>query len=273
MAHNAPIPSPPPVDPTLAPMLVAAVREAGGVLLDRYSPRTRPRDRDEMFAALRGNDDSSMAVLRPALSALRPAARWAEGEMETVPLSSGEWWVVDAVEGNVNHVHGMPEWCVSIALLHDDVPVLSVVHQPVGDLTYTAVRGQGAHLNGHSMQISAKTELASAIAATGQAEAGQESAYGRIGDSITAMLSHALLVRATVPSTFPLLLLAAGHVDVFWQYESVLPGIAAGALLVTEAGGLVTDLRADPWRPGSRDVVAAAPGVHAAAIDVLSSLL
>ena len=87
---------------------------------------------------------------------------------------------------------------------------------------------------------------------TGQAEAGQAQTYRRIGDSITAMLSRALLVRATVPSTFPILLVASGHYEIFWQYEPVLPGIAAGALLVSEAGGIVTDIHGQPWRPRQR---------------------
>jgi len=79
-------------------------------------------------------------------------------------------------------------------------------------------------------------------------------------------------VRASVPSTFPLLLVAAGHNDVFWQYEPVLPGVAAGLLFVTEAGGIVTRIDGSPWRPGSADILAAAPGLHAAAVDVLRAI-
>jgi myo-inositol-1(or 4)-monophosphatase len=75
-----------------------------------------------------------------------------------------------------------------------------------------------------------------------------------------------------VPSTFPILAFAAGHFDVFWQYAPVLPGVAAGALLVTEAGGVVTDTHGEPWRPGSADVVMSAPGLHAAVVDVLSAI-
>jgi myo-inositol-1(or 4)-monophosphatase len=89
--------------------------------------------------------------------------------------------------------------------------------------------GAGAHLNGRPLRTSAKTSLDAAIAVTGQAEAGQDGTYRRIGESVTAMLGQALLVRAFVPSTFPMLLVATGQNDVFWQYEPVLPGVAAGA--------------------------------------------
>jgi myo-inositol-1(or 4)-monophosphatase len=86
------------------------------------------------------------------------------------------------------------------------------------------------------------------------------------------MLSRALLVRASVPSTFPMLLVAAGHNDIFWQYEPVLPGVAAGVLLITEAGGTVSRIDGSPWNPGSPDILAAAPAVHHAAIGALAAI-
>jgi myo-inositol-1(or 4)-monophosphatase len=261
-----------PDDVVLLDGIVAAVTAAGAALLERYDPAARPGDRDDLFAALQANETVSVASLRPALSALRPHAGWADGELETSALPPGEWWAVDAVEGNVNHVHGMPEWGVTATLLRDGVPVLTAVREPVLDRTTTAVRGGGAHRDGRPLRVSPKDDLAGALVATGQAEAGQTASYRRLGDAITAMLGHVVLVRATVPSTFPLLLVAGGHLDAFWQYESVLPGIAAGALIVEESGGRVTGPDGQPWRPGVRDVLAAAPGVHAAAADVLSAV-
>jgi myo-inositol-1(or 4)-monophosphatase len=206
------------------------------------------------------------------LSALRPEARGLTDEFETTALPPGEWWVVDEVEGNVNHVHGLPEWAVSVALVRDGQTVLAVVRQPIGDLTYEALRGEGAHLNGTALRVSAKTDLDAAIVVTGQAEADQEGTYRRIGQSITAMLDHALLVRATVPSTFPMLLVAGGHNDVFWQYEPVLPGVAAGALMITEAGGVVTRIDGTPWSPGADTVLAATPALHAAGVAILAAI-
>jgi myo-inositol-1(or 4)-monophosphatase len=154
--------------------------------------------------------------------------------------------------------------------MRDGRPALTAVRQPTGDLTYTAVLGGGANLNGRPLRTSAKTVLDAAIVVTGQAEAGQDDTYRRIGQSVSAMLGEALLVRTSVPSTFPMLLVAAGQNDVFWQYEPVLPGVAAGALLVTEAGGVVSRIDGSPWGPGSHDILAAAPGVHQAAVGALA---
>ncbi|MGQ7365915.1 inositol monophosphatase family protein, partial [Streptococcus suis] len=92
------------------------------------------------------------------------------------------------------------------------------------------------------LAVSAKQGHEIAIVGTGQAEAKQAATYSAIGASMTALLGAAFLVKATVPSTFPMLLVAAGHMDAFWQYEPVLPGVAVGSLMVTEAGGVVTTI-------------------------------
>jgi fructose-1,6-bisphosphatase/inositol monophosphatase family enzyme len=91
-------------------------------------------------------------------------------------------------------------------------------------------------------------------------------------DEITAMLASALLVRASVPCTFPMLLVAAGQNDAFWLYESVLAGVAAGVLLVTEAGGVASRVDGAAWALGSPDLLVCAPGVHAACVEVLRTV-
>jgi myo-inositol-1(or 4)-monophosphatase len=253
--------------------VTAAAREAGARLLAIYSPGARPSGRDDMLAAGHRNEDAAGPALRAALSAVRPQARWVEDDDEAAPLpDDGEWWAVDAVEGNVNHVHGLPEWCVSVTLLRAGEPVLAVVHQPVGDHTWTAVRGAGAFLDGRPLRASAKTELGAAVTVTGQAEAAQTGTYRRLGDSIVAMLPETLMVKATVPSTFPMLRVASGQNDVFWQFSPVLPGVAAGLLLITEAGGTVTRIDGEPWRPGDPDILATAPALHKQARTVLAGV-
>jgi myo-inositol-1(or 4)-monophosphatase len=258
--------------PVLLSAVVKATTEAGDRLLAEFSPAARAASRADMAVAGGHIEELVLGQLRPELASLRPQAGWAGEEMETTPLPPGEWWVVDAVEGAVNYVHGLPDWCVTVTLVRDGQPVIAVVRQPVGDLTYTAVRGAGAHLNGQPLRTSVKTTLDAAIAVTGQAEAGQDGTYRRIGESVTAMLGQALLVRASVPSTFPMLLVASGQSDVFWLYEPVLPGVAVGMLLITEAGGTVTRIDGSPWGPGSPDILAAAPGLHQAAVGALAAV-
>jgi myo-inositol-1(or 4)-monophosphatase len=252
--------------------VVKAATAAGERLLADFSPDARPAGRADMAARGRRLEDLVLAQLRPELAELRAGAGWVDDDLETTPLPPGEWWVVDAVEGAVNYVHGLPEWAVTVTLLREGRPALTVVRQPIGDLTYSAVLGGGAYLNGRRLRTSGKTALDAAVVVTGQAEAGQDGTYRRIGASVTAMLDRALLVRTSVPSTFPMLLVAAGQADVFWQYEPVLPGVAAGALLITGAGGTVSRIDGSAWGPGRPDLLAAAPGLHQSAVEALTAV-
>ncbi|MGM9479608.1 inositol monophosphatase family protein [Roseateles sp. NT4] len=264
-----------PDDGGLLAAAVAAVRAAGAVMLARFDAQARtPDDLAGVVRAIHANDDASLAVARRLLERARPGAGWVDDELEGGALPDGEWWVFDPVEGNVNHVHGQAEWGISATLVRDNQPVLTAVYEPVADRLYTAVRGSGAaYENGVPMRASKKTELKAAIVTTGQARPGETAdTYRRLGASVTAMLNAALVVRMTVPATFQLGQVAAGQIDGFWQYSDVRSGLAAGALLVAEAGGRVTDTRGNPWTLASEDFLASAPGVHREAVQALAQV-
>ncbi len=262
-------------DGALLAAAVAAVRAAGAVMLARFDAQTRtPDDLAGVVRAIHANDDASLAVARRLLEQARPGAGWVDDELEGGALPDGEWWVFDPVEGNVNHVHGQVEWGISATLVRDNQPVLTAVYEPVADRLYTAVQGSGAaYVNGVPMRASTKTELKAAIVTTGQARPGETAdTYRRLGASVTAMLNAALVVRMTVPATFQLGQVAAGQIDGFWQYSDVRSGLAAGALLVAEAGGRVTDTQGRPWTLASVDFLASAPGVHREAVQALAEV-
>lgn len=86
------------------------------------------------------------------------------------------------------------------------------------------------------------------------------------------MLINGLVVRVSVPATMQLIHVVAGRTDAFWQFSDVRSGLVAGALLVSEAGGTVTDLEGEPWNTAGRDFLAAAPGIHTSALKVLSPI-
>ncbi|MEU1512930.1 inositol monophosphatase family protein [Streptomyces sp. NPDC005811] len=253
----------------LLPSVVEAANRGADFLEARFDPRTRPADRAAMYHLGAGLEEGSAAAVREVLDGVLPGAGWFDAEAER-SLPPGEWWIVDGAEGAVNHVHGLPEWAVTIALVKDGIPQLSVVRQPVGDLTCTAIRGMGARRNDRPLRVSAKTGLDAAVADASQA-GNSPGTHARFGRAVAAMSDRALLVRNTIPTTFPLLRVASGQADVFWQYEPDLPGTAAGTLLATEAGAVVSDLSGKPWDLNSPDILVAAPGVHAAALEVLSS--
>jgi myo-inositol-1(or 4)-monophosphatase len=249
----------------------ALVREAGARLLRLSSPDNRVATEDDLFAGLRRNDDAVADLLRPGLLAALPGSGWEEDEHATGPMTAGDQWVVDPVGGNLNLVHGMTDWNIGVALVRDGRPDFTVLYSPVSDEMFTATDGGGAFLNGRRLAASAKTDLAVALTGTGQARpGGSASVAQRVGASITAMLQNALYVRSSVPVGHQLAQVAAGRMDVHWQFENVRSHIGP-VLLVREAGGTVTDFDGKPWELTSAGYVAAAPGVHAAALEVLRS--
>ncbi|MFE7116157.1 inositol monophosphatase family protein [Streptomyces sp. NPDC057654] len=267
------MPSAPALDQALLGEVTAAVRAAGDRLRERYVPQARAVTGDEIVAAIHANDDAVLDVLKTPLTAARPGAGWADDELAGGALPPGEWWVTDPAEGNINHVHGMPDWAVTATLVRDNAPVLTVVHLPLTGDDYTAVAGGGAWLNGVPLRVSAKTELGAALTGTGQARPGEDAdTFRRVGSSVARMLADGLVVRVSVPATLQLIHVAAGRMDAFWQFSDVRSGLVAGALLVAEAGGEVTDVRGAPWSLASPDFLAAAPGIHGAAVAALSTI-
>ncbi|MET9490588.1 inositol monophosphatase family protein [Nocardia sp. NPDC006630] len=258
------------IESTQLDQVVAAVRMAGARQAAAFTAMGAvPGDWEEIRAALTRNDQLAEDILRPRLQALRPQADWA-GEFETGLLGGGEWWVADTADGNINAVHGLPEWTVAVSLVRDDTALLTVVHAPLSGDTYTALRGGGAFRNGLPIHASRKTDLALAIAATAQAAPGHTERSDDEGRSIAAMYRKALVVRSGVPSTQHLARLSAGQLDVYWLHGQDRAATVAGALLVSEAGGVVTDISGRAWTPASGTFLAAAPGVHAAAVTALT---
>ncbi len=257
-------------DIDMLPLVTAAVEAAGSELLRHFVPTTGVLTVRGIAEAIGRRDEQSLAILRPLLRRLRPAAGWVEDELADGPLLPGEWWVVDPVEGAINYVHGIDEWAVTATLVRDNEPMLTVVHLPLQASTYTAVRSRGAWCEGERLQVSAKVQLSAALVGTGQASPRESTdSIEMMGSSLVLMLQAAGVGRMSVPATLPLVHVAAGRMDVFWQHSAVRSGLVAGALLVQEAGGVVTDISGAPWSLHSTDFLAAAPGVHDAALRTL----
>lgn len=248
-----------------------AVRAAGSALRERFGEVVHHRSREELTRALAANDATALGILRPRLTDLCPDAGWVEDELDGGALPPGAWWVVDPAEGNINHLHALPDWAVTATLVRDNQPVLTAVHLPSTGETYTALTGAGAFLDARPLHVSPTADLGLGIVATSQARPDEdEQVVRRIGSSITAMMLDALVVRAAVPATLHLLAVAAGRIDAFWQFAGARADLLPGALLVTEAGGRLSDAEGRPWTPHSASFLAAAPGVHAQAVATLT---
>ncbi len=176
-------------------------------------------------------------------------------------------WIVDPLDGTVNYAHGFPFYAVSIGLEVRDEVVLGVVLDTArGDL-FTAIRGGGAYLNGRPIQVSQRRALVGSLLATGFPYD-----VGRDPENITYFqraLAKGLTVRRPGAAALDLANVAAGRLDGFWEVKLSPWDVAAGWLLITEAGGQVTGLQGEAYRLGNRYLVASNGHIHQQLLDTL----
>jgi myo-inositol-1(or 4)-monophosphatase len=165
--------------------------------------------------------------------------------------ASGRSWVIDPLDGTTNYLYGFPAWCVSVGLEDADGGLVGVVHDPVGRETFVAERGGGARLNGEPIHVSDSSELATALIGTGF---GYEPAV-RAGqaDIVRRLLPQVRDIRRAGAAALDLCFVAAGRLDGYYERGVHHWDYAAGALIVSEAGGDVVELE------GGRFGVAAGP--------------
>jgi myo-inositol-1(or 4)-monophosphatase len=163
----------------------------------------------------------------------------------------GRLWIVDPLDGTVNYLHGLPFWAVSIGVFEGGVPTAAVVHSPRLGLTFTAARGEGAWLSGQRLEVSHTDQIGEALLATGFS-------YNRNVHPDNNMQSFQRLalaaadVRRLGSAALDLAFVAAGRLDGFWELHLGPWDVAAGLLLIREAGGRVSDYHG---REDSRSVL------------------
>ncbi len=254
-------------DPVLA-VAVRAARRAGSVIIDAA------RDLKRLPSHAKGHEDIARAAGADAQKAIHATLRAAfpthailgEEPAAGGPASAGAGaagayrWIVDAIEGKVNFAHGFPYYAVSIALAHGDVITHAVVLDPLRDELFTAITGKGAQLNGAPIRVSACTALDKALLGTvfPAPESPRMAAYLPV---FNRLIVRSAGIRRAGACALDLAHLAAGRLDGFWVMSLELPDIAAGALLVREAGGRVGDLAGGGELLRTTDVIAAAPGI------------
>lgn len=171
-------------------------------------------------------------------------------------------WIIDPLDGTTNYLYGIPHYAISIALKVDDVLDQAVVYDPLKEELFTASRGNGAQLNNHKIRVSARRTMSNALIATGIPFRPEHDLEQWLNEIKKVQPETAGIRRAGVAS-LDLAYVAAGRFDGFWEHDLKAWDIAAGVLLIQEAGGLVSDLQGnnDFWESGN--VMAGNPRVHA----------
>lgn len=189
-------------------------------------------------------------------------------ESPMIDTGSSFRWIIDPLDGTTNFAHGYPVFCVSIALEKAGEVILGVIRNPMLQETFVVKKGGGAWLNGRKISVSQTSDISRSLLATGFPYDIRESKEDNIG-YFTVMAKSAQAVRRAGSAALDLAYVAMGRFDGFWELKLAPWDMAAGCLMVKEAGGCVTDLNGGPFTLTSPHVLASNGQIHAVMQDIL----
>lgn len=177
-------------------------------------------------------------------------------------------WIIDPIDGTTNFLHGIPHFAISIGLQMDEEIIAGLVYNPVTNEMFYAEKGKGAFLNDHRLRVSARSDLGDSIIATGipfRGIPGHSSFLNRL----ERVMKVTAGVRRMGTASLDLAYVAAGRYDGFWEVGLKPWDIAAGLLLVQEAGGFISDIEGGRTMLATGDVVSANPRIHGPLLGLL----
>jgi len=248
---------------------VKAARKAGSIIarssfdLDKLTVRSK-RHNDFVSEVDHAAEEAIIGTLREAY----PKHGFLAEESGADNPRAEYVWVIDPLDGTTNFLHGFPQYCVSIALLHKGAASQAVVFDPNRNELFTATRGSGAYLNDRRIRVSKTDRLDDALIGTGFPfrEVDKIDEYLRMFKNVTCTSSG---IRRPGAAALDLAWVAAGRIDGFWELGLSPWDMAAGALLIREAGGLVGDLAGEERYMASGNIVATNAKLFAAMLKLL----
>ena len=249
---------------------IQTAREAGRVLAEKFGRALRVSNKGDIDLVTEADIASERLIVERIRSYHPRHAILTEESGDVVAIGdvdSEYKWVVDPLDGTTNYAHGYPCFCVSIALEHEGRVVVGVVYDPTRDEMFAAERGGGATLNGRSLRVSETSELNGALLCTGFPYDVRD--RGDFARHFHNFIMHAQGVRRDGSAALDLAYVACGRFDGFWE-EGLNPwDVAAGVLLITEAGGRISRYNGTPFDIYTPPIAASNGLIHEAMLDVL----
>jgi myo-inositol-1(or 4)-monophosphatase len=244
-----------------------AARAGGAVLRSKFGTRLHIEEKSAKDLVTEADREAEAAIVA-VIQARFPEHNILAEEGSYPQTASPFRWIIDPLDGTTNFAHTFPWFAVSIALENAGEIILGIVYNPMYEELFVAAKGQGATLNGHPLHVSAINRLDRALLATGFAPASSATAANNF-DHFIQFQEKAQACRRPGAASLDLACVAAGRFDGFWEMKLKPWDTAAGMLLVTEAGGRVSNFDGAPFSPYQRECLASNGLIHDAMISVL----
>jgi myo-inositol-1(or 4)-monophosphatase len=254
-----------PRDPLLAELLELSrelATRAGAIQRDRFETELHIDTKSATIDLVTEVDRACEALIVEGIQSARKndAILAEEGHGRDAPDAAIRW-IIDPLDGTTNFAHGFPRFCVSIGIEQEGERVVGIVYDPLLDERFEAVRGEGAWLGSRRLRVSHETELGRSLVATGFAYDVHRSEDDNL-ESFRNVVKNARGIRRDGSAALDLCYVAAGRLDAYWELKLHPWDVAAGFLIVEEAGGRISDFREGPPDRSGREVVATNGAVH-----------
>jgi myo-inositol-1(or 4)-monophosphatase len=253
--------------------MVAAARKAGRPLIRDFN------ELENLQISMKGPadfvtsaDKRTENILIEELSKARPGYGFLGEEGGALQgADKTHRFIIDPIDGTTNFMHGIPHFAISIGLEREGQLVAGVVFNPVTDDLYTAEKGHGAYLNNKRLRVAARKELAPSLIATGLPFLGKEG-HARATAEMAEVMNVTCGIRRFGSASLDLAYVAAGRFDGFWERELKAWDIAAGIVLVREAGGMVSDLNGGAEMMSQGSILASNEYLHPQLLKLLKTI-
>ncbi|MGA2526771.1 MAG: inositol monophosphatase family protein [Smithellaceae bacterium] len=229
-------------------------RRAGALLKEKFSQEHEIHYKGEINLVTEA-DKFSEDLIVTAISRNFPDHGILSEESPAIVGAGKMRWIIDPLDGTTNYAHGYPVFCVSIALEKDEIIILGVIYDPMREEMFIAVRSEGAYLNGKKLSVSPTHDISRSLLATGFPYDIRNSKENNLG-YFNSMAKEAQAIRRAGAAALDIAYVAAGRFDGFWELKLMPWDMAAGLLMVEEAGGAVSDLFGGNWNISSPNVLA-----------------
>jgi myo-inositol-1(or 4)-monophosphatase len=244
-------------------------REAGHIQREHYEGDFEIYTKSAVIDLVTDVDRACERLIVEAIQTERPRDAILAEEGGGTDTADAEWrWVIDPLDGTTNYAHGYPRFCVSIGIERRGVATVGVVYDPLLDELFSAVRGSGAHMNDRPLRVSDNARLDHAMLATGFAYDVHRSTDDNL-NHFAAFAKTVQAIRRDGSAALNLCYVAAGRFDGFWELKLHPWDVAAGLLIVEEAGGRTSDFSGHQSCASGRETVASNGHLHETLLEIL----
>ena len=216
------------------------------------------------------SDKKVEKILINELQEARPSYSILSEEIGQINNDKSFKWIIDPIDGTANFLHGIPHFAISIGLEHDDEIICGIVYDPIKDEMFVAEKGNGSYLNNQRMRVSSRSKLKDCIVFTGGPKLESKNKELALEEYKKFSSKVLIPIRKLGSASLDMAYVAAGRCDGFWQRNLNYWDIAAGIVLVKEAGGFVTDFEGENRYVENKTILATNSRISKEMIEVLN---